>query len=174
MFIYIRTLTRFLEKISVSIYPILIWFDENLRWQAKQHDEIQSLIFSADDIWYPKLDLTNAYSDTHTDIDMGTVRVYSFGMAVMAKRTVMRASWSIDVKYYPFDTQVYCLGTYVFSYTHLNLYKRFKKHTKHGVRTRACDSVYLNSQKTCAYTCSAIDILGQYRTLVKQTYVNEI
>jgi len=94
-------------KFSISTFPVFIWFDENLRWQANQHDGLQSLILPADDIWYPKLDLTNAYSDEDTEVKAGTVRVYSFGMVVMGQRKVMEATCTIDVEFYPFDTQVY-------------------------------------------------------------------
>ena len=114
-------------KFSISTFPVFIWFDENLRWQANQHDGLQSLIFSADDIWYPKLDLTNAYSDEDTEVKAGTVRVYYFGMVVMAQRKVMEATCTIDVEYYPFDTQVYRID---FKTKYLALYSLYKSKLK--------------------------------------------
>jgi len=64
------------------------------------------MVFSTEDVWYPRLDIINAISNTRDEVALSNVRVFSYGLSVMAWRTVMEASCSIDVKYYPFDTQV--------------------------------------------------------------------
>ena len=93
-------------KLSLSMSPVLKWTDEKLKWNPKLHSGVNSLILPLEDIWYPKLDLTNPYSNTKLQTNDDAVRVYANGAVVMGKVFIYESICFINVQYYPFDTQV--------------------------------------------------------------------
>lgn len=105
--IFFQDIDELAGTFKISAVPIMIWFDDKLRWDASEYGGMSSLIFQAKDIWHPKLDVSNSYTNDDNFASEGaTARAYSFGMGVYTKRTVFEATCSVDVKYYPFDTQV--------------------------------------------------------------------
>ena len=82
------------------------WTDEKLTWNTSQYADIVSMVFSIEDIWHPKLDLSNSFNNNYFHSNTDVVRVYSNGLTFYTKRIVLEAACGINVEFYPFDTQV--------------------------------------------------------------------
>ena len=93
-------------KISLSVNPDGVWVDEKLTWDPRVYGGIDTILLTLKDIWYPKLDLLNPYSNNIIYNPDDVIRVYSTGLMVMGKITIYDATCSINVQFYPFDTQV--------------------------------------------------------------------
>lgn len=85
----------------------MTWFDERISWDPSLYDGMITMLFQDSDIWFPKLSVSNSYSidNSQTNNDI-TVRLYANGYCLLSRIVVYEATCPIDVKYYPFDTQV--------------------------------------------------------------------
>ena len=85
----------------------IVWEDEKIRWNPADYGGITTQLYHVSDVWYPVLILGNPHGDVN---DIGakwmTVRHYFNGKAVFTPGSVFKATCSVDVTYYPFDTQV--------------------------------------------------------------------
>ena len=95
------------EKFSAVGILYIYWIDEQIRWNPANYGGIFTQMYQLSDVWYPVLILCNPYESVR---DVGakwmTVRYYANGFAVYAPGAVFEATCSVDVTYYPFDTQV--------------------------------------------------------------------
>lgn len=106
MIIAIQDFDEVSEKFSVVGLFAMVWKDDLITWDAKDYGGTYSTMLELDDIWYPKLVLTNPYSKLQ---DLGaswmTVRFSNTGYGTFVPGAVFETICSVDVTYYPFDTQ---------------------------------------------------------------------
>ena len=82
------------------------WIDERISWRPDLYNNTYSLALPVDAVWKPELVLTNPAGPVLSlDSSMTTVRYYPNGMALWFPMGVISVSCSINIKYYPFDTQ---------------------------------------------------------------------
>ena len=93
-------------KISISIAPTLLWVDEKLKWDPNSYSGIDTLVLPLEDIWFPKLDLLNPYTNTKIHTKYDTARVDANGQVFLGTVVILETTCFINVQYYPFDTQV--------------------------------------------------------------------
>lgn len=95
------------EKFSVYGLLWMTWTDQIITWNPAEFGGLHSAIFKLSDVWYPKLVLIKPYSKLK---DLGDdwmiVRIFSSGYTSFVPGAVFEATCSVDVTYYPFDTQV--------------------------------------------------------------------
>ena len=76
-------------------------------WNPLTYGGIWTQQYPVTDVWYPVLVLCNPY-DSISDVGAKwmTVRYYSNGYALFVPGASFQVTCSVDVTYYPFDTQV--------------------------------------------------------------------
>lgn len=102
----IRELDEVTGKFSVMGALVMTWRDELIKWTPAQYDNATVIDLKLSDIWYPKMILSNPYSKLD---DLGEDWMMIFvqynGMVYFTPGSVFESTCSIDVTYYPFDTQ---------------------------------------------------------------------
>lgn len=95
------------SKFSVVGALYMAWYDSQIVWDPSAYGGITTQLYQPADVWYPVLVLGNPY-DSLTDIASNNtlVRFESDGHASFTPGSVFRTTCSVDVTYYPFDTQV--------------------------------------------------------------------
>ena len=95
------------EKFSVVGLLYISWYDEMITWDPWAYGGIWTQQYPLADVWYPVFVLCNPY-DTINDVGAKwmTVRYYSSGYALFLPGASFQVTCSVDVTYYPFDTQV--------------------------------------------------------------------
>lgn len=94
------------EKFSVFGLLSMSWQDQKIQWDPNDYNGASTAILKLSDVWYPKLVLIKPYTKL-TDLgdDWMTVRIFSSGHTAFVPGAVFETSCSVDVTYYPFDTQ---------------------------------------------------------------------
>ena len=87
-------------KISISIAPTLLWVDEKLKWDPNSYSGIDTLVLPLEDIWFPKLDLTNPYTNTKIHTKDDTARVNANGQVFLGTVVILETTCVINVQYY--------------------------------------------------------------------------
>ena len=95
------------SKFSVVGALVMAWYDSQIIWDSSAYGGITTQLYQPADVWYPVLVLGNPY-DSLTDIASNStlVRFESDGHASFTPGSVFKTTCSVDVTYYPFDTQV--------------------------------------------------------------------
>ncbi|XP_053385112.1 acetylcholine receptor subunit alpha-like [Mercenaria mercenaria] len=111
------------EKFSAYGLLYMTWSDQVITWDPKDYGDAHSALFKLSDVWYPKLVLTNPYSKL-SDLgdDWMIVRIYNSGYTSFVPGAVFDASCSVDVTYYPFDTQTCSLAFNTWGYVGTEVY----------------------------------------------------
>ncbi|KAK7474162.1 hypothetical protein BaRGS_00034622 [Batillaria attramentaria] len=95
-----------------SSYLSLSWMDQLLVWDPGQYGDIRWLEVPTEMIWTPNLMFVNSASDKRSlEPDMSRFAfINSSGRVVSAPFAVRTTSCSMDITFYPFDSQV-CVVT---------------------------------------------------------------
>lgn len=103
----IRDLDEVEGKFSVVGILGLDWRDQIINWTPASYGGASKIDMKLSDIWYPKIVLTNPFTKMQ---DLGqdwmTLSVSYIGDINFLPVSIFEAICSVDVKYYPFDTQV--------------------------------------------------------------------
>ncbi|XP_038624148.1 acetylcholine receptor subunit beta [Tachyglossus aculeatus] len=93
------------EEMITKVYLDLVWTDYRLSWDPEDHQGIDSLRITSDDVWLPDIVLMNN-NDGIFDIGLGiNVLVTPDGTVRWEPPAIYRSSCSIQVTYFPFDWQ---------------------------------------------------------------------
>ncbi|XP_060600275.1 acetylcholine receptor subunit beta-like 1 [Ruditapes philippinarum] len=102
----IHELNEATETLKISAYLWITWYDEFLVWNSTAYGGIEQLYIPQGDVWKPDVALRNSVKqfkelgvtslNVHVDTD-GLVQWYPF--------EVFETSCSVDITYFPFDTQ---------------------------------------------------------------------
>ena len=107
------------EKFSVTGVFILYWIDEHLRWEnvMENYGNITTVFMGYKDVWVPELILTNPSQRLDSfGKEWQILRYESNGLATWYPADLIKATCSIDVRYFPFDIQECSMELYVWGY----------------------------------------------------------
>ena len=108
------------EKFSVTGVFILSWIDEHLVWEhmIQNYGNITTVFMGYKDVWVPELILTNPSQKLDSfGKEWQLIRYISNGRAEWFPADLIKATCSIDVRYFPFDIQECSMELYVWGYT---------------------------------------------------------
>ena len=105
------------EQFSVSAFFTVQWQDQSMIWTPASVGGITNLHISIDNVWFPEIILINPTEKVGSfGKDWNKIRYYSNGQAVWYPADLIKASCTINVYYFPFDTQVCDLIIQVYGY----------------------------------------------------------
>ena len=106
-----------LEMFSVSGFFTIMWYDESMVWNGWDYGNIYQLLISYNNVWVPEIILLNPTEKAKSlGLDWNKIRYYSTGLAQWFPGDLIRATCTIDVYNFPFDTQVCDLQMQAYGY----------------------------------------------------------
>ena len=93
-------------ELSLTMAFTLTWMDPRLSWTSSDYNNITSFPVNTEELWRPQVYLLQS-SETLVDIADSAVqaRLHRDGKIVWNTGKVIKVACSVDVKYFPFDTQ---------------------------------------------------------------------
>ena len=105
------------EKFSVSAFFTITWFDQSMVWNTGDYGWIYELRINIEYVWIPEIILINPTGKFKSlRADWNQIRYNSTGHAQWYPGDLIKASCTIDVYYFPFDTQVCDLQMQAYGY----------------------------------------------------------
>ncbi|XP_045216376.2 acetylcholine receptor subunit delta-like [Mercenaria mercenaria] len=106
------------ESLKISGFLECSWTDEYLTWNSSDHNNISELFIPQDDIWKPDISLRNTFK-SFTGLGATYLNAYvsSAGDVRWNPYQVLESTCSIDITYFPFDTQTCELKFTAWSYS---------------------------------------------------------
>ena len=115
--IAIQEFDEALERFSVVGAIFLGWFDQNISWDADNYGGIDSLFIGYKQVWVPEVILTNPSEKVDSfGKEWQLIRYGPSGWASWTPGDLIKATCSIDVRYFPFDIQECSMEMYVWGY----------------------------------------------------------
>lgn len=94
------------QKLSVAGVPIVTWRDEFLTWDKRQFGGLRSINVFQNEIWRPNIFLGQAVGDmSEIGISSLIIKVEHTGLVFWAPPGHFTFSCTVDIRFYPFDTQ---------------------------------------------------------------------
>ncbi|XP_064624289.1 neuronal acetylcholine receptor subunit alpha-7-like [Lineus longissimus] len=95
------------QESTLACYLILQWKDKRLSWNATEHEGIDTLLFSSDQIWVPDIGLHNSLDAEYDLADKAKYRipVTAEGVAEWYPGSQFRVGCNLDMTRFPFDEQ---------------------------------------------------------------------
>ncbi|XP_060588619.1 acetylcholine receptor subunit gamma-like [Ruditapes philippinarum] len=105
------------ESLTTAGYLRIMWKDRSLVWQTSQYNGVAMMFVPQDDIWKPDISLRNSFS-TFTGLGSSyqNVIVENDGTVYWDPFQVMKSTCSVDITYYPYDTQQCTIKLIAWSY----------------------------------------------------------
>ncbi|KAL3888407.1 hypothetical protein ACJMK2_000775 [Sinanodonta woodiana] len=105
------------EKLSIVAGMGITWNDANMVWDPSLFDNITKVFFSYKDVWVPDLVLSNPYDAISSfGEDWQRIAYTNDGTALWQTGNVMHTKCSVDVRFYPFDSQTCTISLYPWGY----------------------------------------------------------
>ncbi|KAL4222006.1 hypothetical protein ACF0H5_018052 [Mactra antiquata] len=105
-------------EFEVTCAFTLIWKDERLTWTPTEYGGKQSFLLPHDLVWRPLLSLMQSYDHFQMVGNASQlVRIYSNGTIVWVPANVFKVICSVDVTYFPFDSQTCHINVSTWSFT---------------------------------------------------------
>ncbi|XP_060600266.1 neuronal acetylcholine receptor subunit alpha-7-like [Ruditapes philippinarum] len=102
----IHELNEATETLKISAYLWIIWNDEFLVWNATAYGGIEQLYIPQGDVWKPDVALRNSVKQfKELGVTTLNVKVDMDGWVEWYPFEVFETSCSVDITYFPFDTQ---------------------------------------------------------------------
>ena len=92
------------ETIDINLWVRLNWKDDYLNWDSN-HSNLTFLSVDKDYIWVPDIELLNAASLPDIYTLKGGMNLYSDGSIMWSNPAIYKFSCSLELHYFPFDTQ---------------------------------------------------------------------
>ena len=106
-----------LQTFSVVSVFILSWKDDNMIWDSNQTGT-ESLLMSYKDVWVPEIILTNPSSKLDSfGKEWQLLRYSANGYANWYPGDLVKATCTLNVRYFPFDIQECSMELYAWGYT---------------------------------------------------------
>ena len=102
----LNTFEELSGQLSVSFLFIFLWKEERISWNESDYGGMGSLLMDPSDVWLPQVNILQP-SDRIKPIGDGStlLRVTSNGIIEWFPAEVLNLACSVDVTYFPFDTQ---------------------------------------------------------------------
>ncbi|XP_067009520.1 acetylcholine receptor subunit alpha-type acr-16 [Anabrus simplex] len=113
---------------TVNAYIRMSWYDEKLQWNASEFGGLSKVHVGAYEIWRPDIALYNSATGSMVDHYASThCLVYNDGSTLCVPPSLMIVFCTLDLRYWPFDTQNCNLemGSWTYSGDQLDLQPRF-------------------------------------------------
>ena len=104
------------QKMTTTAYINIYWTDDKLKWSPGSHNNIYYFYLPQSEIWRPDLSLQNGLTKLK---ELGdpflVVSISNLGDVNWKPLEILETKCSIDIKYFPFDTQTYSIefGTWM-------------------------------------------------------------
>ncbi|KAI8761344.1 neuronal acetylcholine receptor subunit alpha-6, partial [Biomphalaria glabrata] len=106
------------QQFGISGWWLMTWSDTRLMWAPGSYGGIPILQFKNDQIWTPALVVDNSVNDLSAiHEDTIPLRVDSKGKVTWNPPALLTVSCTMDITYFPFDTQTCALQVTSFGYT---------------------------------------------------------
>ena len=109
------------EKFSVTGVFILYWVDESFRWENMKayYGNITSVFMGYNDVWVPELIMTNPSQKLDSfGKEWQLIRYDSNGIATWNPGDLIKATCSLNVRYFPFEIQECSMELYIWGYAY--------------------------------------------------------
>lgn len=95
------------EVITTNLHISQAWFDERLKWNRVDFDNLTTIVVPVSQIWFPDTFILNtAESRGYLNITNQSFASVAFsGKVYLETSAQIRTRCKIDLKYFPFDTQ---------------------------------------------------------------------
>jgi len=114
----VNELNEVAETLQTTGYLYIEWTDQHLLWNASDYGGIENSFWPQDLVWKPDVALKNSYKEYKELGDSALNVVVQFdGKVTWSPFQVFFSTCSINVKYFPFDTQTCALRFVAWSYT---------------------------------------------------------
>ncbi|KAJ8026588.1 Neuronal acetylcholine receptor subunit alpha-10 [Holothuria leucospilota] len=103
------------EIITTASWMTLSWRDERMVWDPAAFEGINLVVMHVDEIWTPKIFLSNSLTRDSLEVispDRGSILLTSDGIVYLGAPVLQSTQCPLDVRYFPFDTQI-CPFTFV-------------------------------------------------------------
>ena len=105
------------EHFSVTGVFFLHWFDQNIWWIEENYGNITSVMMGYKDVWVPEIILTNPSQKLDSyGKEWQYIRYTSIGLATWYPADLIKATCSLDLRYFPFDIQECSMEIYIWAY----------------------------------------------------------
>ncbi|XP_045187824.2 acetylcholine receptor subunit delta-like [Mercenaria mercenaria] len=106
------------ESLKTSGFLSCSWTDQYLTWTPSAYNNINELFIPQDDIWKPDISLRNTFK-SFTGLGASYLNAYvtSAGTVEWNPYQVLESTCSVDITYFPFDTQTCELKFTAWSYS---------------------------------------------------------
>ncbi|KAL3843126.1 hypothetical protein ACJMK2_021078 [Sinanodonta woodiana] len=102
----IQEFDEVLEKFSVVAIIYITWMDPRMMWNPLNYNGLYTTTIPVSNIWTPMLIVGNSFDKIEPiGGDWMTARYYANGVSVYSPGNVFQTTCSVDVTFYPFDTQ---------------------------------------------------------------------
>ncbi|KAL4233219.1 hypothetical protein ACF0H5_007903 [Mactra antiquata] len=92
---------------STSAQFLFVWSDEELVWDPTKYGMITELYWPQSDIWTPEIAVKNSVGDYEgLGYDTMNTKIVYMGIVAWYPHQIFDTSCTIDVEYFPFDSQV--------------------------------------------------------------------
>ncbi|XP_067660536.1 neuronal acetylcholine receptor subunit beta-3-like [Haliotis asinina] len=107
------------EMLSVTGWIVVRWYDDIIRWDPAQHDNITKLLLPTSSVWLPIIALDNSVNNIieKSFRDNFYVLVSHTGRMSWEPAGVFRTSCEMDITLYPFDRQTCTMYFSTWDYT---------------------------------------------------------
>ncbi|KAK0044105.1 neuronal acetylcholine receptor subunit alpha-6 [Biomphalaria pfeifferi] len=106
------------QQFGISGWWLMTWSDTRLMWVPGSYGGIPILQFKNDQIWTPALVVDNSVNDLSSiHEDTIPLRVDASGKVTWNPPALLTVSCTMDITYFPFDTQTCALQVTSFGYT---------------------------------------------------------
>ena len=106
------------EHFSVTGVFSLHWIDQNMKWKIEEYRNITSVMMGYKDVWVPEIILTNPSQKLDSYGKEWQLIRYTFGgIATWYPADLIKATCSLDLRYFPFDIQECSMEMYIWAYT---------------------------------------------------------
>ncbi|KAK6182810.1 hypothetical protein SNE40_010405 [Patella caerulea] len=106
------------QVLTTNVFIDQEWVDENLIWDPKEYNNIQSLRVPTKSIWLPDTFIYNNVDDGSTGFMQGSyVLIHSDGTVLWPVPVKLKSSCKVDITFFPFDDQICILrfGSWIYS-----------------------------------------------------------
>ena len=127
------------QFLELNALILLRWYDPQLAWNMSEWNNTDYLNVPISSLWVPDIMLYNTAleeSKSPSDMYKSKVLVNHIGQASWASSVTLKASCSIDIKWFPFDSQTCTLtfGSQSYSRSRLDLTFRRQPNSTQGIR----------------------------------------
>ncbi|XP_015785553.1 acetylcholine receptor subunit alpha-L1 [Tetranychus urticae] len=93
------------QILTANMWVLQEWFDPKLRWDPAEYGGVTEVYVPAEQIWLPDLVLYNNADGAYAVTIMTKAMIRYNGTVLWSPPAIFKSSCSIDIRYFPFDTQ---------------------------------------------------------------------